>query len=105
MPMHDAPLTIAIFEHRRSQAAAVNMTRFSVVRHVSRNCVLESCPGSLSGQVDFDIAKGVLRVLHLTHLWDKMMITIVSPAIIRVTTLKDGQRFIVDPDLCGRGNV
>src|SRR3989442_1302144 len=99
MPMHDAPLTVAIFEHRRSQAAAVNMTRFAVVRHVSRNCVFESCPSSLSSQVDFHVAKGILGVLHLTHLWHKMMITIVSPAIIRVTTLKDGQRFIVDPDL------
>src|SRR6266850_5869567 len=99
MPMHDAPLTIAIFEHRRSQAAAVNVTLFSIVHHVSRNCVFESCPGSLSGEVDFDVAEGILGVLHLTHLWHKMMITIVSPAIVRMTTLKNGQGFIVDPNL------
>src|SRR5437870_3351095 len=99
MPMHDAPLTVAIFEHRRSQAAAVTMTRFSVIRHVSRNCVFESCPGSVASQVDFDIAKGVLGVLHLTHLRHKMMIAVVSPTIIRVTTLKDSQRLIVGPDL------
>src|SRR5882672_11309986 len=98
MPMHDLPLTIAILEHRCSQAAAVNVTRFSVVRHVSRNCVFQSCPGSLSGEMNFDVAKGILRVLHLPHLGNQMMITIIRPAIVRMSALKDGQRFIVGPD-------
>ncbi len=67
MPMHDAPLSVAFFQHRRSEAAAIDMTRLSVIHHICRYCVLQSCPRSITSQMNLDIAKRVLRVLHLTH--------------------------------------
>ncbi len=32
MPMHDLRATLALFQHRGSQSAAFDMTRFSLVR-------------------------------------------------------------------------
>src|SRR6266581_9535264 len=90
MPVHDPPLSVTLFQHGGAQTTAINMTRLSVIHYIRGYRVLQSCPSSVTGQMNLHIAEGVLRVLHLTHFRHKVMITIIDPTIIRVATFEYG---------------
>src|SRR6266545_7129134 len=99
MPMNDAPLSVASLKHGSSQSTTINMTCLSGLANICGYGVLERRPRGVTGQVNLDVTEAVLRVLHLAHLGDKVMIAIVGPAVICVAALEDRQRFIIGPDL------
>ena len=55
--MHYPPLTIALFENCRAQAAAIDVPLLSVLRYIGRDRVLKSGPGSLASEVNLEIAE------------------------------------------------
>src|SRR6266542_2182304 len=99
MPVHNAPLSVALFEYCGTQPAAFDVAHLSCLPDIRRDRVLESCPSRFAREVNFDIAERILRVLHLAHFRAKMMVAIIRPALVGMSTLKDRQRFIIGPDL------
>ena len=89
LPMHDPPLSVMFFKHCRSQSSAIDMTWLTVIHNVRRYCVFQSSPRSVAGEVNLDVAEFVLRILHLTHLGNEIVVSVVSPAIISVAALED----------------
>src|SRR5882724_11235253 len=89
VPVHDTPLTVALFENCRAEPATIHVTRLAVFQNVSCNCVFESGPGSFAGEMDLKVAEFIFRVFHLCHLRDEMIITIVDPAVVCMTAFKD----------------
>ena len=103
--MHDAPLTVALFQHRSTQPTAIDVTLLSITHHIGGDGVLERGPSCLAGKMNTDIAESVFSVLHLTHLRHEVMVAVIRPTVVGMPTLKDRQRFIIGPDLRGRGNI
>lgn len=78
MPVHNPPAAIAPLENRGAESTAIDVTGFSVVRHVSGDGVLESRPSRIARDVNLDVAEAVLRVLHLAHFRHQMVISVIT---------------------------
>src|SRR5437764_3041268 len=105
MPVNDPPLTVALFQDRRTESAALYVSSLAVVRHVSNNRVFQCGPGRVARQMNLDVAEFVLGVLHLSHLGNQMVIAVIGPAVISMAALKDRQRFVVSPNSCRFGDI
>jgi len=57
MPVHNPPAAIAPLENRGAESTAIDVTGFSVVRHVSEDGVLESRPSRIARDVNLDALK------------------------------------------------